>query len=148
PDAFTGRDRRKWKPFVAECLMTFQAKPVTYRDDRNKVAFAASYFKDLGQSHYISFIQHHLESRVLYEWDTSCCTAFTEEFARQFGVSNIRYEAQQQLSNLNMGERERFASHIIKFEEVGFETGFNTVGLHHALYRSLPFRIKKAMETI
>lgn len=123
--------------------MTFQAKPTTYANDRDKVAFAASYFRDLAQSHYISYLQYNHNSEVLQDWG-----AFTEEFARQFGVTNVRYEAQQQLGRLVMGDRDHFSSHIIRFEECGLETGFNAAGLYYALYQSLPFRIKKAMETI
>ncbi|KAG6811639.1 hypothetical protein H0H93_014302, partial [Arthromyces matolae] len=36
PDAFSGKEPKKWKTFVTELLTTFQAKPYTYALDRWK----------------------------------------------------------------------------------------------------------------
>ena len=143
PDTFNGKDRRKWKPFVTECLMMFGAKPVTYATDHAKVSFAASYLKDTALSHYTSLLQHDPANPALIHWD-----AFVAEFGRMFGIANVMIEAQQAIRRLQMKEREHFNSFIIKFEEHAYDTEYNLPGLHAELYRALPERIKNTMQWI
>jgi hypothetical protein len=135
-----GKDRRLWKPFVTECLMTFNAKPITYRDEASKVAFAASYLKDTALSHFTSLLQHNPSHPALRSWD-----AFILEFGRTFGIANTEIDAQQKLRALNMPERANFTNHIIRFEEYTYETGWNDAALNSELYRSLNARIKDIM---
>jgi hypothetical protein len=143
PEAFTGKDRRKWKPFVTECLMTFFAKPVTYRGDHERISFAASYLTETAQSHYTSLLQHNPHHPALQTW-----ADFIREFGGMFRIANMQVKAEQNLRQLQMTERDHFANHIVQFESYAFESQWNFAALQSELYRSLPIRIKEAMKVI
>ena len=91
--------------------MTFNAKPITYQGDREKVAFALSYLTDTAQSHYSMLLQHDPNNEALRSWD-----GFVREFGLMFGIVNVQVEAEQNLRNLQMHDRNHFATHIIRFE--------------------------------
>jgi hypothetical protein len=56
PSSFSRTDRKKWKLFLAECLVHFQAKPVTYKKDSSKIAFAAALLEALALTHYTTML--------------------------------------------------------------------------------------------
>jgi len=143
PDPFTGKDRKKWKPFITECLLTFNAKPFTYEGDREKVAFASSYLTETAQSHFTSILQHNPHHPTLTQWEV-----FAREFGGMFGVANVQIEAEQALRAIHMDTRDRFSNHVTRFEEHAFETGWNHTALQSELYRSLPTRLKEVMKGI
>ena len=59
PSSFSGTDRKKWKSFLAECLVHFQAKPVTYKEDSSKIAFAAALLEAPALTHYTTTLQQN-----------------------------------------------------------------------------------------
>lgn len=143
PDPFSGKERSKWKGFLSECLMTFYAKPITYRSDHARVTFAASYLTDHAQKHYITLLQYGAAHPATQTW-----VDFVAEFGYMFGVVNTQVEAQQNLRILQMHDRERFSTFIIRFEENSFESGWNDTALLSELYRALPLRIKEVLKTL
>jgi hypothetical protein len=52
PSSFNGTDQRKWKLFLAECMVHFQVKPATYKDDSSKIAFTAALLDGFALTHY------------------------------------------------------------------------------------------------
>jgi Zinc knuckle./Retrotransposon gag protein. len=123
--------------------MTFYAKPITYRSDHARVTFAASYLTDHAQKHYITLLQHGAGHPATQTW-----VDFVSEFGYMFGVVNTQVEAQQNLRILQMHDRERFSTFIIRFEENSFESGWNDAALLSELYRALPTRIKEVLKTL
>jgi hypothetical protein len=123
--------------------MTFVAKPTTYQGDWERVTFVASYLMDTTQNYYTSLLRHDPANLALNHWED-----FTREFGRMFGVVNTQIEAEQNLRQLQMGDRDRFSNHIIRFKEYGFESQWNDAALQSELYRSLPDRIKETMKVI
>jgi hypothetical protein len=124
-----------------ECIIVFSARPITYEGDLNKVTFAASYLTETTQNHYTSLLQHDPNHPALQTWQ-----GFVQEFGAMFGPANPETDAEQTLRSLQMGERERFASYITRFENHAFETGWNDAALQSELYRTLPVRIKDVMK--
>ncbi len=143
PEPFTGKDRRKWKAFLTECLMTFAAKPHTYGGDRPKVIFAASYLTELAQKHYITLLQFQPHHPALYHW-----ADFVQEFGNMFGNLNAKLEAERALARIKMKERDNFHHHLTRFEVHAYESGWNFEALRFALQQSLPRRLKSALATM
>lgn len=143
PDPFTGKDRSKWKPFFTETLMNFKAKPFTYSSEHSKVAFAASYLKDTALNHYTTLLQYDPGHPALHSWNN-----FATKFGQRFGVANTQIEADNALNTLMMSERAHFNTFIIRFEEYGYDSGWNDAALRSSLYQCLPKRIKDVMKFI
>lgn len=143
PEPFTGKDRRRWKPFLTECLMTFAAKPHTHGGDRAKVLFAATYLTELAQKHYITLLQYQPNHPALYRW-----ADFVQEFGNMFGNLNAKLEAERALSRIKMKDHENFHHHLTRFEVHAYESGWNYDALRYALQRSLPRRLKNALATM
>jgi hypothetical protein len=123
--------------------MTFFAKPVTFRNDHARVTFAASYLTDHAQAHYMSLLHYGQNHPATLYW-----IDFTREFGNMFGVVNTRIEAEQNLRQLQMHDRDRFSTFIIRFEEHSFESGWNDTALLSELNRALAPRIKEILKTI
>jgi hypothetical protein len=143
PDPFNGRERTKWRPFVTDCMITFRAKPNTYDTDQTRVTFAASYLTGTAQSHYATMLAHDPNHPALTIWDE-----FVREFAAMFGIVNVQMYAEQMIRSIVMGDRDRFATHVVRFEEHAFLSDWNYHALMSELYRSLPARIKEAMKLV
>ena len=140
PDSFTGKDRRKWKSFLAECLMTFAAKPNTYWGQRPKVTFAVSYLTELAQRHYVTLLQYQPNHPALYSWGD-----FVTEFGNMFSNPNGKLEAERALTRSRMRDRDNFNMHLTYFETHAYESGWNFEALRYALQQSLPRRLKNAL---
>jgi len=141
PTPFTGRDRRKWNPFVMEILNNFFAKPHIYGTEQAKIAFAASWLQDTALAHYTSLLKYRSDDPALRSWD-----AFVQEFARMFGIVNVQTDAEQHLRGMQMGDREHFSQFVVRFEEYSYDTNWNEAALRSELYRCLPTRIKEVMK--
>ncbi|KAG6904534.1 hypothetical protein DXG01_009209 [Tephrocybe rancida] len=131
-----GRDPKKWKTYVTECVMTFSAKPLTYAQPYLRVAFAASYLKEVALNHYTTHLTYNPNHPMFMDWE-----AFLYEFSTKFGIPNTRAEAENTLTRLTMKDWERFSMFIICFEQEAFKTGWNERSLRFHLKRSLPKRI-------
>jgi hypothetical protein len=143
PDAFTGRDCLKWRPFLIECRVNFNAKPNTYATDHAKITFAASYLSGTAQSHYASLLEHDPGNPMLTNWDS-----FVREFGTMFSIVNMEIFAEQMIRSLTMGEHDNFATHIVKFEEYAFLCNWNYPALQAELQRLLLKHIKDILQTI
>jgi transposase-like protein len=93
--AFSGKDRRKWKLFLAECAIYFQAKSKTYSDDVAKITFAASLLEDAALKHYTIMLQQQSNSKFFKEWPI-----FIANMGDMFGVPNQQHKLQRILSHL------------------------------------------------
>ncbi|KAF5388280.1 hypothetical protein D9615_000284 [Tricholomella constricta] len=136
PDPFTGKEPRRWKTFVTECLVTFQAKAITYEQDHLKVSFASSYLKDGAMDYFRLQLTYNPQHPMFTNWE-----GFVHELGSRFGIPNSRVEAENNISRLKMKEWEKFTAFIIKFEQEAYETGWNWVALQFTLRKALPQRI-------
>ncbi|KAG5724661.1 hypothetical protein E4T56_gene3712 [Termitomyces sp. T112] len=107
PEPFIGRDPRKWRIFLTQCLTMFQAKPITFQLESSRVAFAASYLQGIAFDHYTTLLWFDPNNPVLSNW-----LAFTQEFLSKFGVFDTVAEAEENLFNLRMHDNERFTTFI------------------------------------
>jgi hypothetical protein len=83
PSSFSGMDRRKWKPFLTECLVHFQAKPITYKEDSSKIAFAAALLEGPALTHYTTTLQQNSKDLFFHNWAN-----FIERMGSMFGLIN------------------------------------------------------------
>ncbi|KAG5329312.1 hypothetical protein C0989_009914 [Termitomyces sp. Mn162] len=134
PEPFTGRDPRKWRIFLTQCLTMFQAKPITFQLESSRVAFAASYLQGITFDHYTALLRFDPNNPVLSHW-----LAFTQEFSSKFGVFDTIAEVEENLFNLRMRDNKCFTTFI------AYETGWNYNALRFALHRALPQRIKDVL---
>lgn len=141
PEPFTGKDAAQWHPFIAACLMHFQVKPVTFREDIDKITFAASYMTELAGQHWRQIIEHTPNHPALIIWND-----FVAEFARMFGVANAVAEAEAKISVAKMKNDDRFTQWIVPWETDAFQTGWNFGALRWALIQALPARVNRALE--
>ena len=136
PSSFNGMDRRKWKSFLAECLVHFQAKPITYKEDSSKIAFAAALLEGPALTHYTTTLQQNSSDPFFYDW-----SIFVERMGAMFGLVNQRAQAQRKIHHMRMREDERFPNFLTKFQEEAFDCGFNETALKAALRYTLADRI-------
>lgn len=141
PEPFTGKDTAQWHPFIAACLMQFQVKPVTFREDIDKITFAASYMIELAGQHWRQIIEHTPNHTALVIWND-----FIAEFARMFGVANAVAESEAKISVAKMRNDDRFTQWIVPWETDAFQTGWNFGALRWALIQALPARVNRALE--
>jgi len=143
PEPFTGKDPRKWRPFITECRLNFHAKPTIFQLEKHRVAFALSYLKETALNHMIHLLTKSQRHPALLQWD-----AFEEEFGRMFGPANRKIEAESAMRQMFMGHDERFSQWIVKFEAEAFETDWGEGALRSELKRSLPKRIRDILVLI
>ena len=59
PDKFTGKDPRKLRSFISSCIMYFNNKPFKFKNDRQRVSYAALFLSEIGllwwQPHLMAF---------------------------------------------------------------------------------------------
>jgi hypothetical protein len=128
PSSFNRTDWRKWKLFLAECMVHFQAKPATYRDDSSKIAFAAALLDRFALTHYTTTLQQNLKDLFFHHWRT-----FVKRMGAIFRLVNQRAQAQRRVHHMRMREDERFANFLTKFQDDAFDCGFNETALKAAL---------------
>ena len=88
PSTFTGKDRRKWKTFLTECAIHFQAKLKTYAEGSAKITFATSLLEDAAIKHYMIMVQQQSDSQFFKDWPT-----FVSEMGDLFGIPNQQNES-------------------------------------------------------
>jgi hypothetical protein len=132
PSSFSGTDRKKWKLFLAECLVHFQAKPVTYKEDSSKIAFATALLEAPALMHYTTTLQQNPYDPFFSEW-----SVFVEHMGSMFGLINQRAQAQRKIHHMRMREEDRFTNYITRFQEEVFDCGFNETALKGALRSNL-----------
>ena len=136
PSSFSGTDRKKWKSFLAECLVHFQAKPVTYKEDSSKIAFAAALLEAPALTHYTTTLQQNPFDPFFSEW-----SVFVERMGSMFGLINQRAQAQRKIHHMRMWEDDQFTNYITRFQEEAFDCGFNETALKAALRSNLADRL-------
>ncbi|KAG6874556.1 hypothetical protein C0992_007521 [Termitomyces sp. T32_za158] len=129
---FSGRNPRKWRTFLVQCLNTFQGKAHTYASDRARVAFALSYLQGIALDHYTALLRYNPHHPLLSDWQ-----AFVQEFSEKFGVYDTITEAENNLVNLKMSPDECFTPFLVQFEKEAYETSWN--------YHALQYQLSKAL---
>ena len=141
PSSFNGNDRRKWRSFLAECAVHFQAKQATYKDGTSKVAFAASLLEGPALTHYTTCLQQNHNDIFFRDW-----SVFVERMTAMFGMDNQRGQAQRRIQHMRMREDERFAQFLTKFQEDAFDCGYNEVALKAALRQCIADRLLSRLQ--
>ncbi|KAG6913637.1 hypothetical protein DXG01_005405, partial [Tephrocybe rancida] len=119
-------DLRKPKPFMGH-------ETLTYTQPYLRVAFAASYLKEVALNHYTTHLTYNPNHPMFTDWE-----AFLYEFSTKFRIPNTRAEAENTLTCLTMKVWERFSMFIICFKQEAFETGWNKLSLCFHLKKALP----------
>ena len=143
PSSFNGLDRRKWKSFLAECLVHFQAKPITYKEDSSKIAFAAALLEGPALTHYTTTLQQNSQDVFFHSWNT-----FVARMGSMFGLVNQRAQAQRKVHHMRMREDERFSNFLTKFQEEAFDCGFNETALKAALRYTIADRLLTRLQYV
>ena len=111
-----------------KCLVHFQAKPTTHKDDSSKIAFAAALLDGFALTHYTTTLQQNPNDPFFHHWGT-----FVERMGAMFGLVNQRAQAQRRVHYMRMREDERFSNFLTKFQDDAFDCGFNETALKAAL---------------
>jgi hypothetical protein len=141
PSPFSGNDCHKWKVFLAECRIHFQAKPKMYADPVARITFAASLLEDAALKHYTIMIQQQLNSDFFQDW-----TEFIKNMGDLFGTPNAEHDAQRIIQNICMCDDDRFSYFIICFQEHTFDCSFNEIALKSALHNALAERLLSRLQ--
>jgi hypothetical protein len=125
PFSFSRTDRKKWKSLLAECLVHFQAKPITYKEDSSEIAFTAALLE-------AAALQQNPYNPFFSEWPV-----FVEHMGSIFGLINQRAQAQRKIHHMRMREEDHFTNYITRFQEEAFDCGFNETALKATLRSNL-----------
>ncbi|KAG6884115.1 hypothetical protein C0993_001324 [Termitomyces sp. T159_Od127] len=143
PKPFHGHNPCKCRTFLTQCLIMFQAKPLTFQLESSCVAFATLYLQGIAFDHYMALLWFGSNSPVLSNWQV-----FTQELSSKFGVFDTVVEAKENLFNLWMRNNKQFTTFIVRFEKEAYKTCWNYNTLWFALCCALPQHIKNILHLI
>ena len=137
PDKFTGKDPRKLRSFISSCIMYFDNKPFKFKNDRQRVSYAASFLSEIAllwwQPHLMAFSEPSIRSN----WGE-----LVIELDKLFGEPDMAQASERALRSLKMQENHHINKFMIEFAEHAAFTGWNDVTLYGEFYRGLAERIK------
>jgi hypothetical protein len=136
PTPFTGDKREKWRAFLSELEIHFQAKPYTYQNDISKVTFAASFLDGPALAYYTIKVRREPNSIYFTDWFT-----FVKEMGEMFGPFNPRARAQRKITNMKMSGNEQFSHFLTRFHEHLFDCEFNEEAQRSALKSAIADRL-------
>lgn len=137
PDKFSGKDRTKFRTFIAQLKLVFRANPRRYGTDTNKVTYACSYLDDNAFAWYENFVTQEVEP----DW-FSDFAAFEHELSVQFGTINAAAVAERKMGTLRMRPNEHINDYLTKFTSLKNDVDWNDSALSFAFRSGLPNRIK------
>jgi hypothetical protein len=120
PDPFDGKNPKKLRGFLLQCMLNFRARPQDFRHDSMKVNYALSflkepaldyfkepaldYFKDPALDYFEPYLVDDPADELLWVTDY---TAFTEELYLYFSPYNQVADAKVELENLVMKDNHK-----------------------------------------
>jgi Retrotransposon gag protein len=138
PEPFTGKDPKKLKPFIFQCLLYFRSSP-DLQDDSKRVTFALSYLRDVAQEWFEPGISGLTEEFPpwLDNWDL-----FVEQLQTNFGPYDETADVEHELMNLRMKDTQRISDYLVRFNSLAVRCPWGESALRYRFYEGLPSRLK------
>ena len=95
PDKFSGKDRTKYRTFIAQLRLVFRANAKRFASDVNKVTYACSYLNDVAFSWYENFVPKDVKPDWFFDF-----SLFEQELSSQFGTINAPAITERKLGQL------------------------------------------------
>ena len=137
PEKFTGRERSKFRTFIAQVKLVFRANPRKFAEDTTKVTYACSYLSDAAFSWYENFVTATLEPSWFHDF-----ALFEHALEEQFGSINAEATAERKIHQLKMRTGDSISNYITHFTSLKNNVEWNDAALSFAFKRGLPARIK------
>ena len=84
PDKFTGKDLRKLRSFISSCIMVFNNKPFKFKNDRQRVSYAASFLSEITLLWWQPNLMAFPEPTIWSDW-----SEFITELDKLFGEPDL-----------------------------------------------------------
>lgn len=137
PDKFSGRERSRFRTFIAQNRLVFRANPQRFASDTNKVTYACSYLEGIAFSWYENFVTKAQEPDWFHDF-----TKFEHALEAQFGQINSSAIAERKVQRTTMKSGDKITEYLTKFNTLRIDLDWNDAALSFAYKRGLPSRIK------
>jgi hypothetical protein len=127
PNPFDGKDPKKLRGFLLQCMLNFRARPQDFRDDSMKVNYALSFLKEPALDYFEPYLLDDPTDEPLWVSDY---TAFTEELYLYFGPYDQVANAEVELKNLVMKDNHKATRFFIEFYRLWSMLQYNDSALH------------------
>ena len=109
PEPFLGKDPKKLKAFLFQCLLYFQSSS-NFQNNSKQVTFALSYLWDVAQELFEPRISGFTKEPPLWleNWDL-----FVEELQSNFGPFDKTTDVEHALMNLWMKDNQRISEYLV-----------------------------------
>ena len=144
PDPFTGREPKKLKTFIFQCMLYFRSSS-EYDDDAKKVNFALSYLWDVAQEWFEPGISGLTEEPPAW---LESFPAFLHELRFNFGPYDETGEAERELATIHMKDSARISDYMVKFASLAIRCPWGESALRYRFYDGLPARIKDKLSKL
>ena len=144
PDPFTGREPKKLKTFIFQCMLYFRSSS-EYDDNAKKVNFALSYLQDVAQEWFEPGISGLTEEPPVW---LESFPAFLNELRFNFGPYDETGEAERELATIRMKDSARISDYMVKFASLAVRCPWGDSALKYWFYDRLPARIKDELSKL
>ena len=144
PDLFTGREPKKLKTFISQCMLYFWSSS-EYDDDAKKVNFALSYLQDVAQEWFEPGISGLTEEPLAW---LESFLAFLNELRFNFGPYDETGEAERELATIRMKDSARISNYMVKFASLAVRCPWGDSALRYRFYDGLPAQIKDKLSKL
>ncbi|KAE8224306.1 hypothetical protein CF326_g8058 [Tilletia indica] len=135
PPYFTG-NKREANDFLAHLQISFLADPRSFRDDREKVVFAASYLRERAFAWYKPHLL--LDDEITRDW-----AAFKKSFTTSLGDPDLQRTLERELSVLR--QTTSAAEYSTAFFQISSQLSFNDAALRFQFREGLKENVKDAL---
>jgi hypothetical protein len=127
PDPFDGKDPKKLRGSLLQCMLNFRARPQEFRHDSMEVNYALSFLKEPALDYFKPYIVDDPADEPLWVSDYS---AFTEELYLYLGPYDRVADAEVELENLVMKDNHKAMQFFIEFYRLASMLQYNDSALH------------------
>lgn len=141
PDEFGGKadERHKLRSFITRCQLVFEMNKKFYKNDSNRIAYAASYLKDNALLWYENALEH-AEENMVPTWYNNW-TLFKQALETNFGEIDKTLNAEDKLRNLRMKYNDRVVNYTTKFNTLALNVEWNDSALRSQFRAGLASRL-------
>ena len=148
PDTFDRTDSRKLHTYLVQCELNFQDHPKAFTSDRAKVTFTQSYLKGIALEWFKPDLLNSGNPQARPIWMDNY-QQFVQELQSNFGLHNPVGDAEHQLDNLSMKDRQKINKYVVEFNHLAGQVhGWGDGTLHHVFYSGLPDHIKDEISRV
>ena len=148
PTEYDGSDTKKLRSFLLQCNLVFRANPNQYNTDEKKITFALTYLRGPAQQHFDPYLEAEMEpgfDPVDHPAFMTSWREFGQELTLTFGDPNPEATAEAELDVLRMASSQKVQNFLVEFNTITSQLNWGQRALCHALYQSLPARLKDAL---